>query len=66
MICKYVYATFKIKCIIAQVFASREKYENKVTNLSRLIVTDFGVLFWFLNFNNFSKDPSEVLNEKYF
>ena len=51
MICKYVYTTFKIKCIIAQVFASREKYENKVTKLSRLIVTDFCVLLLFLNFN---------------
>ena len=34
MICKYVYTTFKIKCIIAQVFASREKF--KVTKLTKL------------------------------
>ena len=35
---------------MAQVFAIREKYyENKVANLSQLIVTDSGVLLW-LNF----------------
>ena len=37
---------------MAQVFASRKKYyENKVANLSWLIVTDSGALFWFLNFS---------------
>ena len=37
---------------MAQAFASREKYyENKVTKLSWLIVTDSGVLLWFLSFN---------------
>ena len=51
IICKYVYVTFKIHCLMAQIFASRERYyENKVANFSRLIVTDSGVLFLFLNF----------------
>ena len=54
IICKDVYATFKIHCLMAQIFASRERYyENKVANFSRLIVTDSGVLFLFLNFKKF-------------
>ena len=52
IICKYLCVTFKIHCIMAQAFASREKfYENKVVNFSRLILTDSGVLLWFLTLN---------------